>query len=141
MAATMSKPRTKKDTKRVRAMAVLLCISSRITKKDRRNRLSFKALHVDFVLDGHRFADARGRAQGVDLVRRLPRELRLRAAEVAVRRGLLEDRAAEAQRLHDPARRHLEVLADEFDELLRIRLPGPERIDVDRHRVGHADRV
>src|SRR6266542_4607003 len=124
MAATMSKPRTIRDTKRVRAIAVLLRVSPRITKKDRRNRLSFKALHVDFVLDGHLFADARGRAQRVDLVRRLPGELRLRAAEMAVRRGLLEDRAAEAQRFHDPARRHLEVLANEFDELLLIRLPG-----------------
>src|SRR5205085_2130521 len=65
----------------------------------------------------------------------------LRAAEVAVRRGLLEDRATQLERLDDAARRHLEVLANEVHELLLLDLPGTERVDVNRHRIRNADRI
>ena len=72
---------------------------------------------------------------------RFPRELRLGAAEVAVGRGLLEDRAAQLQRLDDAARRHLEVLAHQLDHLRLLDLARAERVDVDRDRLGDADRV
>src|SRR5204863_2913277 len=56
---------------------------------------------------------------GVRLERRrfvgpLPRELRLGAAEVAERGRLLIDRTAQVQLFHDPARRQLEVRADDL---------------------------
>ena len=47
---------------------------------------------------------------GRGLVGALPGELRLGAAEVAERRGLLVDRPAQVELLHDAARRQLEVL-------------------------------
>src|SRR5207237_3409168 len=86
-------------------------------------------------------ADTSRRAQRVSLVRRFPRELRLRAAEVAIRRGLLENRTTQLERFDDAARRHLEVLANEIDELLLLDLAGTERVDVNRHRIRNADRV
>ena len=58
---------------------------------------------------------------------------------MAVRRGLLEDRTAELERIDDAARRHLEVLAHQVGDLRLFDLRGAERVDVDRHRIGHAD--
>src|SRR5436853_6234285 len=52
-------------------------------------------------LHGHRFAPPPRGAQRVGLVRGLPGELRLGAAEMAEGRGLLEDRAAQARRLDE----------------------------------------
>src|SRR5213075_530120 len=59
---------------------------------------------------------------GVRLERRrfvgpLPRELRLGAAEVAERGGLLVDRPAQVQLFDDSARRQLEVRADDSGDL------------------------
>src|SRR5438045_1735295 len=50
------------------------------------------------------------------LVGALPGELRLGAAEVAERGGLLVDRPAQIELLHDAARRQLEVLAHQLGD-------------------------
>src|SRR4051812_22744597 len=55
--------------------------------------------------------------EGRRLVRALPRELGLGAAEVAERRRLRVDRLAEVEFLHDAARRELEVRAHELGDL------------------------
>src|SRR5687768_832484 len=60
-------------------------------------------------LDARRFLHAGVGAQRVSLVGALPRELRLRAAEVSERRGLAEDRPAQVEAFDDGLRRQLEV--------------------------------
>src|SRR6185369_15988027 len=64
--------------------------------------------------DRHRFPDSRRGAQRLGFVGLLPGEVRFVAAEVAVRGGLLEDRAAQLERVDDAARRHLEMLAHQL---------------------------
>ena len=53
-------------------------------------------------------------AQSVSLVRLFPCEVRIAAAEVPVGSGLLEDGAAQVQRLDDGLGRQREVLADQL---------------------------
>src|SRR5688572_4818073 len=72
-----------------------------------------------------RYRRLRGRAltracvvlQRGDLVRRFPRELRLVAAEVAVRGGLPVDRAQQVERVDDAFRAEVEMLLDELRDL------------------------
>src|SRR5262252_5081117 len=64
----------------------------------------------------------------------LPRELGLRAAEVAERRRLRVDRLPEIQLLHDAARGELEVLSDELRDLLFRNAARAIRVDHDRNR-------
>src|SRR3954451_14380665 len=60
------------------------------------------------LLDG--LGDARGVAERVRLAGRLPREVRVVAAEVAVRGGLLVDRAVQVELLAEGAGTQVEVL-------------------------------
>src|SRR2546423_1918376 len=77
------------------------------------------------------------------LVGLLPGELRQLPTEVAVAGRLAVDRPAQVQRLDDAARRQLEVLADQADELLVGQAVGggAVRLYPDVERVGIADRV
>ena len=77
----------------------------------------------------------------VGVVGALPREVGLGAAEVAVRRGALVDRAAQVEPLDDRRRAQVEVLLHELRQLHRVDLGRAERLDHDRDRVGDADRV
>ena len=61
-----------------------------------------------------------GRLERGSLVRVLPAEFRLIAAEVAVAGRLLADRPAQVERFDNPLRRQLEVLADQLDQLVVI---------------------
>src|SRR6185312_5985219 len=89
----------------------------------------------------HRLNRARLRGQGRRLVRLLPGELLLAAAEVTVRRRLLVDRAEQVELADERARTAIEVLADEaLDRALRDR-PRAEGLHVDRDRLRHADGV
>src|SRR3954453_3908760 len=81
------------------------------------------------------------RAQRLGLVGPLPREVVVLAAEVAVGRGLLVDRAVQLEILAERAGAQVEVLLDELRDPRPADLLGPERLDVDRHRVRDADRV
>src|SRR5579862_4851894 len=82
-----------------------------------------------------------GAPQGGRLVRLLPRELRLRAAEMPERRRLSVDGTPQVQRLDDALGRQLEMRADEIDHLLIRNLAGAGRIDQHRDRIRDADRV
>src|SRR5579862_3329592 len=55
-------------------------------------------------------------AQGLGLVGRLPREVGILAAEVAVGRRLPVNRTTQVQRLHDALRGQLEVRAHQFGD-------------------------
>src|SRR3569623_958961 len=66
------------------------------------------------------------------------------AAEVPVRRGLRVDRLVEPQMGADAARGEaakLVDLADRFLDLGVVDRPGAVRIDIDRQRLRHADRI
>ena len=64
----------------------------------------------------------------------LPGELREAPPEVPVGGGLPEDRPPQVERLDDPLRRQLEVVADEPRKERRVDLLRAERLDVDRDR-------
>src|SRR5262245_51706571 len=70
-----------------------------------------------------------------------PGELRLRAAEMAVRRRLLIDRAREIEHLAQAVRREIEVLAHDLCHALVRQTARAERLDHDRSGLGHADRI
>src|SRR6266850_515023 len=81
---------------------------------------------------------------GVRLERRrfvgpLPRELRLGAAEMAERGRLLVDRPAQIQLVDDPARRELEVRADDPGDLFLRDPASAFRVHHDRDRIRDAD--
>ena len=61
--------------------------------------------------------------------------------EVAVRRGLSEDRLAQVQRAHDRRRAQVERLGDGAGDALDRNRLGAERLDGDVHRPRHADGV
>src|SRR5258706_3972091 len=81
------------------------------------------------------------RAERVGLVRPLPGEVAVVAAEVAVRRGLHVDRAAQIEIAQDRGRAQVEMLADERLDLRHRDLLRAERLDENRHRMRDADRV
>src|SRR5919199_4773837 len=82
------------------------------------------------VLDRRAGGAESGRlAQGLGLVGLLPREVVVLAAEVPVRRGLLEDRPVQAQVLAEGARAQVEVLLDQRQDLGAPDLLGAERLD------------
>src|ERR687891_87890 len=84
---------------------------------------------------------SRGRAQRVGLVGALPREVVVVAPEVAVRRRLRVDRAAQLEVAQDRRRTEVEVLADKgFDPVVGDEARA-EGVDADRDRMGDADRV
>src|SRR5712691_11332504 len=70
-----------------------------------------------------------------------PRDVEVRATEVPVGGGLLEDRAAQVQRFDDAGRAQVERLGDRALDLLGRHLLGAERLDRHAHRAGHADRI
>ena len=73
---------------------------------------------------------ARGRAQLVDAVEPLPRQVEVLAAEVAIGRGLAIDRATKVERVDDRARPEVERAADELREVVigeRARCPTSGR--------------
>src|SRR5262249_44418966 len=77
------------------------------------------------------------------LVGTLPAEGGKLATEVAVAGGLAVDRPAQVQGLDDAARRQLEVLADELDELVlaNAALGVAVGLDPDIERIGIADGI
>ena len=79
--------------------------------------------------------------QRLHLVRPLPRELRLLAAEVAVGGGLLVDRAQQVEHLDDALRAQVEMRVDQRGDLLVGDHAGAFGVDRHVHRLGHADRV
>ena len=85
--------------------------------------------------------EARGRTQRFGFVRLLPRQVEVGPAEVAVRRGLLVDRAAQVEVVDDRRRTQIEVRADEFGDLLFRDHAGAERLDEHADRMRDADRV
>src|SRR5438309_3995067 len=80
-------------------------------------------------------------AQRLGLVRLLPGEVVVVAAEVAVRRGLLVDRPVQLEVLPEGAGPQVEVLVDELGDLRLGHALGPVGLDHQRHRVRHADGV
>src|SRR5947209_16076257 len=89
----------------------------------------------------NRAAEAGRLAQRLRLIGALPREIVIVAAEVAVGRGLLVDRAVELQVLPEGARAQIEVLGDELEDLPAADLLGTERLDHHRHGMRNADGV
>ena len=83
----------------------------------------------------------RRRPQRRGLVRALPRELRLIAPEVAVRSGLLVDRAQQIEHLDDAFRAQVEVLAHQLGNGVVADLAGAFGVHGDVHRLGDANRV
>src|SRR4030095_5616297 len=79
--------------------------------------------------------DPRVVAKILDAVRPFPRELGLRGPEVAVRRGLLVDRAAQLEVLDDAGRREVEVPPHQPLEDLVRDLARAECVDHDRDRL------
>src|SRR5438876_7581537 len=75
------------------------------------------------------------------LVRPLPGERWLAAAEVSVCRRLPEDRPTELQVLDQALGRQIEVLAHQIGELGVLHLPRAVGVDHDADGLGHADRV
>src|SRR3569832_990962 len=96
---------------------------------DGQSLLGLRALAEDFL------------AQGVRLVRLLPLEALLGAAEVAVRGGLAVDGAAQLQRLDDALGRLREQLAHDVLDAGLVGLPRAVRVEVDADGRGHADGV
>ena len=75
------------------------------------------------------------------MIRALPREALLLAAEVPVGRGGAVDRASQVEVAQDRGRAQVEVLAHERGDGIRVDLVGAERLDVEAHRGGDADGV
>src|SRR5580692_9472218 len=71
----------------------------------------------------------------------LPRELLLRATEVAVGRRLLVDGAAQVEVARDGRGAQVEQLAHCGRDRVGIHRLGPEGVDEQRHRVRDADRI
>lgn len=75
----------------------------------------------------------------------LPGKVGVRAAEVAVRGRLLEDRPAQGQVAQEASGAEVEVVVDNLHQVLvrlaRAGLGGAVRVDVDGQGVGDADRV
>src|ERR1039458_5437614 len=71
----------------------------------------------------------------------LPREVGIAEPEVTVSRGLPVNRPPQVQRFDDPARRELEVSANQIRDDFRIHLRSPKRLDQHTDRIGHADRI
>src|SRR5262245_51705288 len=75
------------------------------------------------------------------LVRALPGELRLVAAEVPVGGGLEVDRPQQVERLDDALGTQVEVFLHQLCDLVVRDLAGAERLDQDAHRARDPDRV
>ena len=75
------------------------------------------------------------------LIRSFPGELRLGAPEVSVGGRFLINGPAEVQALDDALGCQGEVLADEFGQLGRADLSGPESVDENADRLSYTDRV
>src|SRR5215208_4573031 len=86
-------------------------------------------------------AEAGCRAQRDGLVRALPREVVVLAAEVAVGRGLLIDRAVQPEVVAEGAGPQVEVLAHELRDLRAADLLRAERLHHQRDGVRDADRI
>ena len=71
----------------------------------------------------------------------LPREVRVATPEVAVGRGLLEDRAAQVEVTPDGRGTEVEHGIDGIGDLHRIDRMRAKRLDEQRHRSGDADRI
>src|SRR5260221_11603082 len=86
-------------------------------------------------------AEACRDAKRLGLVRPLPREVAVVAAEVPVRSGLHVDRTAEIEIAQDRGRAQVEVLVHERLDLGDGDLLRAERLDQHRHRMRDPDRV
>src|SRR2546423_1533152 len=88
-----------------------------------------------------RLSAAGAPGEGVREIGPLPRQVEVGPAEVAVRRGLAVDRAAEPEALDDLLRPEVEMLIDEPTDDLVVDGPRPEGLDVERDRLRDADDV
>src|SRR5215471_2892700 len=88
-----------------------------------------------------RFLQASLTFQFLSLIGLLPTELGFIPAEMAVAGGLAINRLTQIQRFNDPARGELEVLSDQFRNLVLIDFPGVKRIDADGHWIRNSDSV
>src|SRR5690606_26907732 len=89
----------------------------------------------------HRGWSADGAAQILDAVGALPGEGRQLAPEVPVGAGVTVDRAQQVEGVDDRGGPQVEDLADRGVDPLDGHRLGPERLDVQPHRVRLADRV
>src|SRR5262245_56655801 len=78
--------------------------------------------------------------QDFGLIGFFPGKLRFVSTEMAIGGSFLEDGPSELEVLDDAPRRHREVLAHEFIEIIYRHLLGVFRIDKDGDRIGDADR-
>src|SRR3954463_9671251 len=81
------------------------------------------------ALGGRARSESGRLAQRVDLVRLLPGELVVLAAEVAVGGGLLVDRPVKLELLAERARTEVEGLVDGVEDLRLLDLLGAEGLD------------
>src|SRR5438445_11633455 len=79
--------------------------------------------------------------EGFGKVGLLPGQVEVGTAEVAVRRGLPEDRPAPPEAIDALPRTEVEVLVDEPPDHVIVDGPGAERLDVEGHRLRDADDV
>src|SRR5688500_10107049 len=86
-------------------------------------------------------SESRVLSQDLRFVGLLPGEFRFIAAEMAVGGGLFENRPAEFEMLNDPARRHREVLAHKFIQVVDRYFLGILGIDEYGDWIGHPNRV
>src|SRR5206468_7845878 len=88
-----------------------------------------------------RSADAQRLLEVGQAIEPLPGELLVRPAEVAVGGGAAVDRLAQVEVANDGGRPQVEHLANRLLDGQRVNRRRAERLDHDRHRLGHPDGV
>ncbi len=81
------------------------------------------------------------RAQRLGAIHTFPRQIDVRSAEMAERGRLTINRAAQIQHVDDAGRTKIKLLSDDFRQCVVGNDAGALRIDQQRNRIGHADRV
>src|SRR5579859_8017502 len=92
----------------------------------------------------NRRTSGKRRLQAVDQIQLLPREAAIGfrlAAEMAVSGGAGVDRLVEAEMGADAARGQIHQLLQHVGQLVLVDMAGAEGVDIDRERLGNADRV
>ena len=81
------------------------------------------------------------RAQRLGAIHTFPRQIDVRSAEMAERGRLTINRATQIQHVDDAGRTKIKLLSDDFRQCVVGNDAGALRIDQQRNRIGHADRV
>src|SRR5256885_14955141 len=110
----------------------ICCVGGSLVQTKKATTVAMTAAASTTRFNGPVSLEPGGLLQGRRFVRLLPRELRLGAAEVAERRRLRVDRAAQGELFVDAARRQLEVRADKLGDLRLRNLARSVRVDHDR---------